>query len=99
MLLIKLEVATWKILLWNQIIYTADLHAIDKGIYWLEELDETPLASTFVGDELKKFPPRQKLRLGYEPDFDHKIVLNFWDLLALESDDALSELHDFFDPW
>lgn len=33
----------------------------DKGIYILEELDGSRLASIFAGDRLKKFHPRQRL--------------------------------------
>ncbi len=71
----------------------------DKGTYLLEELDGTQLAGTFAGDRLKKFHPRQKLCLGHQPDLDHEIVPNLEDLLASESDDALSELDDFSDSW
>ena len=68
----------------------------DKGTYLLEELDGTPLAGTFAGDQMKKFYTRQELRLGHQPDLDHNIVPIPEDLLALESNDALSELERVF---
>ncbi len=69
----------------------------DKGSYLHEGLDGTPLAGTFAGDQLKKFHSRQELLLDHQRDLDQEIVPNLDDLLASESDNALSQLNNFSD--
>lgn len=46
----------------------------EKGTYMLEELGGSRLAGTFAGDRLKKFHPRQRLRLDYAPNLDQEVV-------------------------
>ena len=69
----------------------------DKGTHLLKELDRAPLASIFEGGRLKKFYPGQEQGLDHQHNLDHKIFPNLEDLLALESDNALSELDNFSD--
>lgn len=63
----------------------------DKGTYMLEELDGLRLASTFAGDRLKKFHPRQRLQLDHAPDLDHEEIPTLDDFLAGDDDSDLSD--------
>ena len=64
----------------------------EKGTYLLEELDGSRLAGTFAGDRLKKFHPRQQLRLDRAPDLDQEVVPTLENFLADDSD--LSDVPD-----
>ena len=66
-----------------------------KGMYMLEELDGSHLAGTFAGDRLKKFHPRQQLRLDGTPDLDQEVVPTLEDFLATDDGD-LSNVPDNF---
>lgn len=61
----------------------------------LEELDGSRLAGTFAGDRIKKFHPRQRLRLNHTLDLVQKVVPTLEDFLAVD-DDNLSEIPDDF---
>ena len=69
----------------------------EKGTYLLEELDGSRLAGTFAGDRLKKFHPRQQLRLDRAPDLDQEVVPTLEDFLADDSDlsDVPDDVFDF----
>ena len=69
----------------------------DKGTYMLEELDGSRLAGTFAGDRLKKFHPRQELRLDQTPDLTHEVVPTLEDFLADDSDELSDVPDDFYD--
>lgn len=66
-----------------------------KGTYMLEKLDGSRLAGTFAGDRLKKFHPRQRLRLNHTPDLNQQVVPTLEDFLAAD-DDNLSKIPDDF---
>ena len=66
-----------------------------KGTYMLEELDGSHLAGTFAGDRLKKFHPRQRLRLDGTPNLDQEMVPTLEDFLATDDSD-LSDVPDNF---
>ena len=68
----------------------------DKGTYMLEELDKSRLASTFAGDRLKKFHPRQQLQLDHVPDLDLEERPTVDEFLAGDIDSDLSEAPDDF---
>ena len=73
-------------------------HAVEgKETYMLEELDGSRLAGTFAGDRLKKFHPRQRLRLDRTPDLDQEIVPNLEDFLAADDGDLSDVLDNFAD--
>ena len=66
-----------------------------KGTYMLEELDRSHLAGTFAGDRLKKFHPRQRLRLDGTPNLDQEMVPTLEDFLAINDSD-FSDVPDIF---
>lgn len=71
-------------------------HTVErKRTYMLEELDGSRLAGIFAGDRLKKFHPRQRLRLNRTPTLDHEVVPNLEDFLAADDGD-LSDVPDNF---
>lgn len=68
-----------------------------KGTYMLKELDGSRLAGTFAGDRLKKFYPRQSLRLDHVPDLTREDVPTLEDFLTDDrDDDELSDVPDNF---
>ena len=60
----------------------------------LEELDGSRLASTFAGDRLKEFHPRQRLQLDHAPNLDQEEIPTLDDFLASDSDSDLFEAPD-----
>lgn len=63
-----------------------------KKTYMLEELDGSHLAGFFAGDRLKKFHPRQQLRLDRTSDLGQEVIPTLEDFLADYSDDNLSDV-------
>ena len=67
----------------------------EKGTYLLEELDRSHLAGTFAGDRLKKFHPRQQLRLNHTPELDQEVVPTLEDFLATDDDNLCQSRQEF----
>ena len=68
----------------------------DKGMYILEELDRSQLASTFAGDRLKNFHPRQQLQLDHTPNLDHEKIPTLDNFLIGGNDSDFSDVPDYF---
>lgn len=69
----------------------------EKGSYLLEERDGSRLDSTFAGDIIKEFHPRQQLCLDYAPNLDREVVPTLEDFLTTNDDDLSDVLDDFLD--
>ncbi len=65
----------------------------DKGTYMLEELNGSRLASTFVGERLKKFHPRQRLQLDHAPNVNNEEIPTLDNFLS-DGDSELSDAPD-----
>lgn len=66
----------------------------DKGTYMLEKLDESHLSSTFAGDRLKRFYPRQQLQLDNAPNLDYEKSPNLDNFFLNNGNSDLSNVLD-----